>query len=233
MSIFERLAPEPGAGPRYPECWLARVVSVDDPDNLARVQIRILSFDGPEKQDAPIWARVAVAVAGASRGTFLLPDVDDEVLVSFIGGDPRMPVVVGSLWNGRDAPTETLGGARGVDRWSFTSKDGTRISVVEESQGSSTVKVEVPGNVNATFTQESGGKIELSTNMGTITIDSQGITVQASSTVKVEAARVNVSAATVNVDAAMATFSGVVQCQTLLTTTCVATTYTPGAGNVW
>jgi hypothetical protein len=35
------------------------------------------------------------------------------------------------------------------------------------------------------------------------------------------------------VDAAMATFSGVVQCQTLIATTVVGTSYTPGAGNVW
>ena len=35
------------------------------------------------------------------------------------------------------------------------------------------------------------------------------------------------------VDAAMATFSGVVQCQVMQATTVVATTYTPGAGNVW
>jgi hypothetical protein len=36
-----------------------------------------------------------------------------------------------------------------------------------------------------------------------------------------------------NVSAAMSMFSGIVQCQVLQATTVVATTYTPGAGNVW
>src|SRR5256885_6150796 len=34
------------------------------------------------------------------RSAFLLPDVGDEVLVTFVNGDSRLPVVVGGLWNG-------------------------------------------------------------------------------------------------------------------------------------
>ena len=48
-----------------------------------------------------------------------------------------------------------------------------------------------------------------------------------------QASQVNVSAGMVNVDSAMSSFSGVVKCDTLIATTVVATTYTPGAGNVW
>jgi len=35
------------------------------------------------------------------------------------------------------------------------------------------------------------------------------------------------------VTAGMSKFSGVVQCDTLIATTVVGTTYTPGAGNIW
>jgi len=35
------------------------------------------------------------------------------------------------------------------------------------------------------------------------------------------------------VDAGMSKFSGVVQCDTLIATSVVASSYTPGAGNVW
>jgi hypothetical protein len=44
---------------------------------------------------------------------------------------------------------------------------------------------------------------------------------------------VNVTAPQVSVSAAMSTFSGIVQCDTIIATTVVGTTYTPGAGNVW
>lgn len=37
-------------------------------------------------------------------GTLHVPEVDDEVLVSFEGGDPNRPIIVGALWNGRAPP---------------------------------------------------------------------------------------------------------------------------------
>ena len=43
---FERLPPDPGLAPRYPEAWLAEVVSVQDPDGLGRVQVRLYQADG-------------------------------------------------------------------------------------------------------------------------------------------------------------------------------------------
>ena len=45
--------------------YLAEVVSVDDPDGLSRVEVRLLSYDGVEDQSAPIFARVAVPFASA------------------------------------------------------------------------------------------------------------------------------------------------------------------------
>jgi hypothetical protein len=37
----------------------------------------------------------------------------------------------------------------------------------------------------------------------------------------------------VTVDAAMARFSGIVKCETLISTSVISTSYTPGAGNIW
>lgn len=229
---FERLAPAPGAGPSFSESHLAVVTDVDDPDNLGRVKIKLLSYDGPEGQDGPIWARVAVAVAGASRGAFMLPDVNDEVLVSFVGGDPRRPIVIGSLWNGKDRPTEELG-SRGVDRWTFTSKDGTRVAITEESSGSAKVTIDVPGGVSAELNQSGGGKLEVKAAGSTVTIDTSGVKVDTPAQVQINASTVTVTASLVSVDAPTVNFSGIVNCPTIVATTVVGTTYTPGAGNVW
>lgn len=226
---FTRRPPPPGEAPAFPETWLGEVVDVGDD---GKVQVRLYGVDGVDGQDAPVWARVLTAVAGSGRGTFLLPDVGDEVLVTFVGGDPGRPVVVGSLWNGRNPPTEELGG-NGVDRWSFTGRDGTHVIVKEESQGQATVLVEVPGGVSAELTQAGGGKLELKTSTGTVRIDSSGVTIESTSKVSVTASTVEVSAAQVTVDAAMSRFSGVVQCDTIIASSVVGTTYTPGAGNVW
>jgi uncharacterized protein involved in type VI secretion and phage assembly len=215
--------------------YLAVVVSVKDPDGLARVKVRVLSYDGVQQQDAEIWARVAVPFAGADRGAFMLPDVGDEVLISFVSGDPRQPVVVGSLWNGGAHPPETLGGSGDhVDRWTFVGKAGTRIAIVEEQSGQETIAFSTPSGVSGSLSDEGGGKIELADTAGnSIKIDSQGITLQASAKVTVEASQIQLSAGQVSVNAGVSQFSGLVQCDTLVATTVVATTYTPGAGNVW
>jgi len=99
------------AGP-WTACHLAEVVAVKDPDGLGRVQVRLLAFDGVTGQDAAVWARVAVPFAGNDRGAFLIPDVGDEVLVSFVNADPRFPVVVGGLWNGNSTAPESISGGR-------------------------------------------------------------------------------------------------------------------------
>ncbi len=50
------------------------------------------------------WVRVAQMVAGPGFGSFFLPRVGHQVLVSFLGGDPDAPIVVGSLYNDKNAP---------------------------------------------------------------------------------------------------------------------------------
>lgn len=214
---------------------IATVVAVDDPDGMARVQVRLVSFDGTTDQDAPLWARVAVPFAGGRRGAFLIPDVGDEVLVTFVGGDPRMPIVVGGLWNGADAPPERLGGGGSrVDRWTFVGKAGTRVAIVEEVGGEATISLTTPGNQQTlTIRETSGGEIKLEAAGNTITMNTQGVSIQAAAKVSVSAAQIEMTAGMVKVDAAMSNFSGVVKCDTLITNTVVSTTYTPGAGNIW
>jgi uncharacterized protein involved in type VI secretion and phage assembly len=212
--------------------YLAEVVAVQDPDRLTRVQVRLVNFDGIAQQDAPIWARVAVPFAGDNRGAFLLPDVGDEVLIAFVNGDPRLPVVVGGLWNGKQPAPETVGGDR-IDRWSIVSKAGSRIAIVETSPATATISFETPGGVSGTLTDSGGGEVEFSAAGSTITLNAQGVSVQTAARVKVQASQVEVSAGQVTVNAAISNFSGMVRCDVLQATTVIAATYTPGAGNIW
>ncbi|PZO43947.1 MAG: hypothetical protein DCF15_22345 [Phormidesmis priestleyi] len=211
-------------------CYLAEVVSVQDPENLGRVQIISLHADGVTNHNAPIWARVAVPFAGRNRGAFLLPSVGDEVLINFLQGDARFPIVVGGLWNGAARPPETLPGGQ-VDRWTIVGAAGTRIAIVEESDP--TISFTTPGGVSGEFRDLSGGKIEFIAAGTTITVDTQGVSVSTPSRVSVSASQVDVSAGQVNVNAAISNFSGIVRCDVMQATTVIASTYTPGAGNIW
>jgi uncharacterized protein involved in type VI secretion and phage assembly len=215
--------------------FLARVISVQDPNHMNRIQVRVYNMDGINDQNGPVWARVAVPFAGDNRGAFFIPDVGDEVLVMFLSGDSRFPVVLGGLWNGHDTAPDQFGGSgTSVDRWTITGKAGTKIAIIEDSTGP-TIQFTTPGQLTGKMT-DSDGSIEFSdSNQTSVRIDSSGVTINApTAQVQVTAASsMSVTAPQLNVNATMATFSGVVQCQVMQATTVVATTYTPGAGNVW
>ena len=233
---MSRLLAESALAMLGPGAFLARVVGVKDPDNRNRIQVRVYNVDGVNGQDGAVWARVAVPFAGDKRGAFFIPDVGDEVLVVYLSGDARFPVVVGSLWNGHDAAPDAFGGdGDSVDRWTITGKAGTKIAIIEDSAGP-TIQFTTPGQLSGTMTDAGGGSIEFTdSNQTSVRIDSSGVTINApASEVQITAASgVTITAPQVTVNTDMATFSGTVICQTLQTATVIAATYTPGAGNVW
>jgi phage baseplate assembly protein gpV len=96
---------QPRAIPGRPAIGVASalVVDVEDPEALGRIKVRFPWLrDG--KEEAEAWARVSLPLGGNATGFWTLPGIDDEVLVAFEHGDLRRPVVLGSLWNGADAP---------------------------------------------------------------------------------------------------------------------------------
>lgn len=213
---------------------LAKVTSVNDPQNLNRIEIELLSHSGSPRQEGVLWARVAVPFAGANKGAFFLPDVGDEVVVSFVNGDSRYPIILGSLWNGSDRAPETLGGSGdAVDRWTIKGKEGTRIAIVEETPGNAVISFKTPGGTEGELTDAGGGKVEFKAAGTTVTIDTQGVTVNSTLNVRVQASLVNISASMVTVDAGMSRFSGVVQADSVVTNSVISASYTPGAGNIW
>lgn len=75
------------------------VTNNQDPEGLGRVKLR---FPWLSQEHESNWARVTSPMAGNDRGLYVLPEVDDEVLVAFEHGEIAHPVVVGMLWNGKD-----------------------------------------------------------------------------------------------------------------------------------
>lgn len=67
-----------------------------------------VKFPWLEEAHESYWARMATMMAGKDRGAFWMPEVGDEVLVVFEGGDFRFPIVIGSLWNGQDKYPQKL-----------------------------------------------------------------------------------------------------------------------------
>lgn len=219
--------------PRLYGVYPALVTDVQDPDNQGRVQVKLPFVEESDGGSALAWARLATMMAGADRGTWFIPEVDDEVLVAFTAGDPRRPVVIGALWNGVDAPPETMDSANNVR--SVTSRSGHKLTF-DDTAGAEKVELKTNGGHTFTLDDAAGGTVTLThSNGATIKIDAAGnIEITANVKVKINApAGLDVTAAMVTVNAAMSSFSGVVKADTVITNSVVSASYTPGAGNIW
>ena len=229
--IFDVRVPS-GLGGRWYGAFPALVTDNVDPEGQGRVKVALpwAPDTGGARYEA--WARLATLMAGNNRGSWFIPDVDDEVLIVFEGGDPRRPYVIGSLWNGRDTPPESMDGAGKNYKKVLRSRNGVKITL-DDTDGREQMILETPGGQKMTLKDGPGAVEIVDSNGNSIKMETSGITITAAAKLTINAPQVAVSAAMVTVDAAMSKFSGVVQCDTLISSTVVSATYTPGAGNIW
>ncbi len=202
----------------------ATVTSVTDADRQGRVEIELPWVADDDGQRARAWARLATMMAGGDRGTWFIPEVGDEVLVSFMAGDPRWPIVTGALWNGVDAPPETMDGGGDNNVRSITSRSGHKLTF-DDSSGSEVVRIKTQGGHVFELDDASGGTIRVTHSGGAkIEIDSSGtVAVTALNQMTIDApAGMTITAAQLTVNAALSTFSGVVKAETVITEAMIA-----------
>ena len=221
-----------GLGGRWYGVFPALVSDVKDPDGRGRVKVTLPWSPDAGGAQYEAWARLATLMGGNNRGSWFIPDVDDEVLVVFEGGDPRRPYVVGGLWNGKDAPPETMDGAGNNYLKVLRSRNGVKITL-DDRDGQERMVLETPGGQRVTLKDGPGSVEIVDSNGNSVKLETSGITITASAKVTVNATQVAVSAAQVSVDAAMSKFSGVVQADTVICNSIISASYTPGAGNIW
>jgi len=235
-SAWEMVADERvpgGLGGRFYGLYPARVTDIKDPDSQGRVKVALpWAADAAGGGRYEAWARLATLMGGNNRGSWFVPDVEDEVLVGFEAGDPRRPYVVGSLWNGKDAPPESMDGAGRNAKKVLRSRNGVVITL-DDTDGQETLTLETPGGQKVTL-KDGPGSIEVKDSNGnSLKMETSGITVNASAKVTINASTAEISAGMLTVNAGMSKFSGVVQADTVITNSVVSASYTPGAGNVW
>ena len=230
LTAFAPLLPWSGHGGRMPGVYPAVVTDVQDPDSMGRVRVKLPWASDFKDETYEAWARVATMMAGANRGSWFIPEPEDEVLVAFEGGDPRRPYVIGALWNGVDSPPESMQQNNPIR--SITSRSGIKVTM-DDTDGAVKLILETPGGQKITCTDTppnikvedaSGNSLEMATS---------GVTITAAAKLTINASTVEVSAGMVTVNAGMSKFSGVVKSETNITNATISTSYTPGAGNIW
>ncbi|MEE8526282.1 MAG: phage baseplate assembly protein V, partial [Thermoanaerobaculia bacterium] len=152
------------------------VDDIDDQNGWGRVKVRLPWLDDAA---APIWARLVRPDAGPKRGFYFIPEVGDEVVIGFLGSDPRQPIVLGGLWNGQHAAPEQLDAATNPIR-AIVSRSGHRV-VLDDSDGAGKITLKSAAGQTVVIDDSSGAeKIELEDKTGnTLTLDSGGIALTA------------------------------------------------------
>jgi uncharacterized protein involved in type VI secretion and phage assembly len=134
-----------------------------------RVKVHFTAFEQSHETD---WIRIATTMGGNGRGTFFMPEVNDEVLVAFERGDVRFPYVVGFLWNGQDPPP-----ANHVRLRRIQSVNGHRISFIDATENNGSKGALVIEDAHGNTISMSNGKIVIK-SVGILELEAPAITLQ-------------------------------------------------------
>jgi phage baseplate assembly protein gpV len=171
-----------GLGGRWYGVYSALVTDIVDPNGQGYIKVKLSwAVDNGEGEYAA-WARLATFMAGKNRGSWFIPDVNDEVLVCFEAGDPRRPCVIGALWNGKDSPPETMDKEGKNNIKVLRSRDGIKITL-DDTQDKDMLTLETPKGQKATFKDETpsviletkgGQKVTLTDQPASLIIETKG-----------------------------------------------------------
>lgn len=152
--------------------YIGIVSDNEDDEGMGRVKVE---FPWRDADDESNWARIATPMAGDEMGTYFLPEVGDEVLIAFEGGDMHYPYVVGSLWNGEEAPPETNDGNNDIRQ--IKTRSGHMVTFDDDDDGSIAIETAAGQTVTMddsddgiTIEDGSGNTVEMGS--GGITLDS-------------------------------------------------------------
>lgn len=126
---------------------VAIVTNVKDDKKSGRVKVCFPRLPGKPESD---WVRVVQPAAGAGRGFYWIPEVNDEVLVAFERGEAHKPYVVGALWNGKDMPMKDAYNDDNSTRMLMT-KSGHKIVLEDKKDAEKIIIADKSGKRTMTF----------------------------------------------------------------------------------
>lgn len=149
----------------------------EDPGKEGRVKIRFPWLDNRTLSE---WCRVSQPYAGNGYGVLFIPEVGDEVLVSFVHGDMNEPVVLGGLYNSVDLPPAFKQGDT-EDKKLIRTRAGHELRF-DDGSSSRAVEVKTAAGHTATFDDQAKSITIRSTDGHTVILDDQGkkVTIQSS-----------------------------------------------------
>ncbi len=113
----------------------AKVTDTEDPNHLGRIRVQ---FDWQAQLDENMmtpWLRLSQPYAGGGKGFSFIPEIGEEVMIDFEGGNAERPYVKGTLYNGVGDPDgKWLPGNNQVK--AIRTRNGHTIEIWDEGEGS-------------------------------------------------------------------------------------------------
>jgi phage protein D/phage baseplate assembly protein gpV len=169
--------PPPNVDERIEGVAVGKVTNNVDPEMRGRVKLMFPWFADDYESD---WSRCATPMAGSQVGMYFLPDIGDEVLVSFDHGNFNSPIVVGSLWNGIARPPLLTPDPKNFKR------------IIKTNAGNTVTLDDTPVTGKIEIKNASGASVTLNAN-GTVTIHGMNIELNADQNITLKAVNINVS----------------------------------------
>lgn len=174
--LLEEVGREPGE--RLYGVYPAVVREVNDPQNKGRIRVACSAIASDYVSD---WIPVVQADAGSGYGAYFIPESEDQVIIAFLNGSPRSPIVLGSIYSASKPPLMARSDSS-VPRYFATpaghqivmeDKTGKRIEIVDAT-GSNKVLIDTEANkitisASADIEIKAGGNLTLSAS-GTVTV---------------------------------------------------------------
>jgi phage baseplate assembly protein V len=165
----------------------ALVTDVNDPQQLGRVKLKFPWFDPNMESE---WCRVRQFYAGNNYGAFFIPEVGDEVLVSFIHGDMRLPIILGGLYNGKDKPPSSRSNDKNEKM--IRTKGGHQI-ILDDTQGSEKISIVDAKGKNSIVINTVDNSITVKASQGKLVFEGLSIEMTAKTDIKIKGATVNIN----------------------------------------
>ncbi|MCC4317710.1 phage baseplate assembly protein V [Streptomyces malaysiensis] len=159
------------------------LVVENEGDDEGQVKLKFPWFDDTTVTD---WVRVGQLYAGSGYGSVFVPEKGDEVLVAFVHGDMRYPIVLGGLYNGEDKPPTAR--TEGRDQKMIRTRHGHEV-LLDDTRSKAAVRItSAAGHVvelddqgkAIRITAAEGGSVTV-TAQGDITLKAPKVTVESPS----------------------------------------------------
>lgn len=153
---------------------------IQDPDGEYRVLVVLPLLQAA--QGVGVWARFGSFYASNGVGAAFFPEIGDEVVVAFLSGDPRYPVILGSLYSKKNPPPIQPANPNNVK--TIKSKSGMHIDFVEDAKE---ITLVTPGNQSVTINDQAKSITLTDMNGNSVTLNSGGITLNSAAEIKLTA----------------------------------------------